>query len=70
MARLPENQGFTLEEAMNKMASDMSSWGKDGQAIAQLKKDLMLSPDKTPSQKLNTVVDDTLDPTPKHLEIK
>ena len=70
MARLPENQGITLEEAMNKMASDMSSWGRDGQAIAQLKKDLMLAPDKTPSQKLNTVVDDTLDPTPKTIRDK
>ena len=70
MARLPENQGLTLEEAMNKMASDMSSWGRDGQAIAQLKKDLMLAPDKTPSQKLNTVVDDTLDPTPKTIRDK
>ena len=65
MARLPENQGHTLEEAMNKMASDMSSWGKDGQAIAQLKKDLMLAPDKTPAQKLNTVVEDTIDPVSK-----
>ena len=65
MARLPENQGLTLKEAMNKMASDMSSWGKDGQAFAQLKKDLMLAPDKTPAQKLNTVVEDTIDPVSK-----
>ena len=73
MANVPEFN-TTLNKGLNVLSSKASEWGREGQTLSKLSQDLKLTsrfaPDKTPSQKLNTVVNTTLDPTPKTIRDK
>jgi hypothetical protein len=73
MANVPEFN-TTLNKGLNVLSSKASAWGREGQTLSKLSQDLKLAsrfaPDKTPSQKLNTVVNTTLDPTPKTIRDK
>ena len=69
MARLPEFQNKSLDDGLLMLSSIASEWGRTGQTLSRLSQDLdfanRFAPDKTPSQKLNTVVNTTLNPVPK-----
>jgi hypothetical protein len=73
MANVPEFN-TTLNKGLNVLSSKASEWGREGQTLSKLSQDLKLAnrfaPDKTASQKLNTVVNTTLDPTPKTIRDK
>ena len=61
MARLPEFQNKSLDKGLLMLSSMASEWGRQGQTLSRLSQDLdfanRFAPDKTPSQKLNTVVE-------------
>ena len=66
LKKLPEFNSQTLGQGLNTLSSLSSEWGRTGNTLAKLKKDLGLAKGQTPVQKYNEVVDETLDvPTNK-----
>ena len=70
LKQLPDFNAQTLGEGLNTLASLSSEWGRTGNTLSKLKKDLGLAKGKTPVQKYNTVIDETLDVPTKNVRDK
>jgi hypothetical protein len=70
LQRLPEFEGKKLETGMDILSSISSEWGRTGATLAKLSNDLGLAKSKTPAQKMNEVIEETLDAAPKGLRDK
>ena len=61
MQKLPEFEGRTLLKGMDVLSSLSSEWGRTGQLLSKLKKDLKLAKGQTPIEIFNDMVEETLD---------
>jgi len=61
MQKLPEFEGRTLLKGMDVLSSLSSEWGRTGQLLSKLKKDLKLAKGQTPVEIFNDMVEETLD---------
>jgi len=61
MQKLPEFEGRSLVRGMEVLSSLSSEWGRTGQLLSKLKKDLKLAKGQTPVEIFNNMVEETLD---------
>jgi hypothetical protein len=61
MQKLPEFEGRSLVRGMEVLSSLSSEWGRTGQLLSKLKKDLKLAKGQTPVEIFNDMVEETLD---------
>ena len=61
MQKLPEFQGKNLDDGMNVLSSLSSNWGRTGNILSKLKKDLKLAKSGPAKDKYNETIEDILD---------